>query len=64
MVSQRVFMLGQFSPALPWLPIGVTYLAIPVGCLFMFLNVLVYALRHLHTLATGKGEDAYRPDAI
>ena len=63
-VAQRVFMLGQFSPSLPWLPIGVTYLAIPVGCFFMFCNVLAYAIRHLHTAATGKGADAHNPDAV
>lgn len=63
-VSQRVFMLGQFSPSLPWLPIGVTYLAIPVGCFFMFFNVLAYAIRHFHTMATGQGQEAYDPHAI
>lgn len=63
-VSQRVFALGQFSPSLPWLPIGVTYLAIPVGCFFMFCNVLVYAIRHFHTMATGQGGDVYDPHEI
>jgi TRAP-type C4-dicarboxylate transport system permease small subunit len=63
-VSQRVFMLGQFSPSMPWLPIGVTYLAIPVGCFFMFCNVLVYAVRHFHTLLTNEGKDVYDPHAI
>jgi TRAP-type C4-dicarboxylate transport system permease small subunit len=63
-VSQRVFALGQFSPSLPWLPIGITYLAVPVGCLFMFFNVLAYAIRHFHTLATGAGEDVYDPHEI
>lgn len=63
-VSQRVFMLGQFSPSLPWLPIGVTYLAIPVGCFFMFCNVLVYAVKHFHTMATGQGGDVYDPHEI
>jgi TRAP-type C4-dicarboxylate transport system permease small subunit len=63
-VSQRVFALGQFSPSLPWLPIGVTYLAIPVGCLFMFCNVLAYAIRHSHTMVTGEGGDVYDPHEI
>ena len=63
-VAKRVFMLGQFSPSLPWLPIGITYLAIPIGCFFMFCNVLVYAFRHLHTAATGKDADVYNPDEI
>ena len=63
-VSQRVFMLGQFSPSLPWLPIGITYLAIPVSSFFMLCNLLVYAIRHLHTAATGKDADVYNPDEI
>lgn len=63
-VSQRVFALGQFSPSLPWLPIGLTYLAIPVGCFFMFFNVLAYAIRHFHTMATGQGADVYDPHEI
>jgi len=63
-VSQRVFALGQFSPSMPWLPIGITYLAIPVGCFFMFCNVLAYAIRNIHTLATGQGEDVYDPHEI
>ena len=63
-VAQRVFMLGQFSPSLPWLPIGVTYLAIPLGCFFMFCNVLVYAIRHFHTAATGRDADVYNPDQL
>jgi len=63
-VSQRVFDLGQFSPSLPWLPIGITYLAIPVGCFFMFFNVLAYSIRHFHTLVTGEGKDIYDPHEI
>jgi TRAP-type C4-dicarboxylate transport system permease small subunit len=53
-VSRRVFMLGQFSPSMEWLPIGLVYLAIPVGSLFMMTNILAYALRHLHALRTGE----------
>jgi TRAP-type C4-dicarboxylate transport system permease small subunit len=45
-VTQRVFMLGQFSPSMPWLPIGCLYLVIPLCSFFMTLNVLAYALRH------------------
>lgn len=63
-VSQRVFALGQFSPSMPWLPIGITYLAIPVGSFFMFCNVLAYAIRHFHTMATGQGADVYDPHEI
>jgi TRAP-type C4-dicarboxylate transport system permease small subunit len=46
-VTQRVFMLGQFSPSMPWLPIGCIYLVIPLCSFFMTLNVAAYALRHL-----------------
>jgi TRAP-type C4-dicarboxylate transport system permease small subunit len=53
-VSSRVFTLGQFSPAMEWLPIGLVYLAIPVGSLLMLLNILAYTLRHLHALRTGE----------
>jgi TRAP-type C4-dicarboxylate transport system permease small subunit len=63
-VSQRVFMLGQFSPSMPWLPTGVTYLAIPVGCFFMFCNVLAYAVRHFHAMVTNEGHDDYSPHEI
>jgi TRAP-type C4-dicarboxylate transport system permease small subunit len=63
-VAKRVLMLGQFSPSMPWLPIGVTYAAIPVGCFFMFCNVVVYAARHLRTAMTGKGEEVYNPHEI
>ncbi|MDR3176471.1 MAG: TRAP transporter small permease [Desulfovibrio sp.] len=52
-VTRRIFQLGQFSPSLPWLPVGLVYLIIPVGCLFMGLNVLTYALRHLAAIRSG-----------
>lgn len=45
---------ASFSPAMEWLPIGLVYLAIPVGSLLMLLNILAYALRHLHALRTGE----------
>lgn len=64
LVAMRVFALGQFSPSMPWLPIGLTYASIPVGCFFMFWNVLAYALRHLHTMLTGEGADVYNPDEM
>ncbi|GHV52257.1 C4-dicarboxylate ABC transporter permease [Deltaproteobacteria bacterium] len=63
-VSQRVFNLGQFSPSLPWLPVGIIYLAIPIGCLFMALNVLAYTIRHINSLTTGAALDAFNPDEI
>ena len=37
-----------------WLSIGLVFLAIPIGSLFMFLNVLATTLRHVHTLRTGE----------
>ncbi|WP_337997707.1 TRAP transporter small permease [Oleispirillum naphthae] len=42
-VAQRVFSLGQVSPTMEFLPIGVTYFAIPIGCLFMILNLVEQA---------------------
>ncbi len=63
-VSQRVFMLGQFSPSLPWLPIGITYLAIPIGCLFMFLNILAYAIQNMHSVCTGQAQETVDPHAL
>jgi len=53
-VSSRVFTLGQFSPSMEWLPIGLVYLAIPVGSLLMMLNIFAYTLRHLQALRTGE----------
>jgi TRAP-type C4-dicarboxylate transport system permease small subunit len=53
-VSNRVFTLGQFSPSMEWLPIGLVYLAIPIGSLLMILNILAYTLRHLHALRSGE----------
>lgn len=52
-VSSRIFNLGQFSPSMEWLPIGLVFLAIPIGSLFMILNVLAYTLRHINSLMTG-----------
>jgi len=45
-------------------PIGVTYTAVPVGCFFMFCNVLAYSIRHIHTAVTGRDADVYDPDEI
>lgn len=53
-VSARVFNLGQFSPSMEWLPIGLVYLAIPIGSLLMILNILAYTVRHLYALRSGE----------
>lgn len=53
-VASRIHGLGQFSPSMEWLSIGLVFLAIPIGSLFMFLNVLATTLRHVHTLRTGE----------
>jgi TRAP-type C4-dicarboxylate transport system permease small subunit len=62
-VTQRVFMLGQFSPSLPWLPIGCIYLVIPLGSFIMALNALANALRHF-TDAGGKPDSTAEPANI
>ena len=51
--TMRIFELGQFSPSMEWLPIGWTYLAIPLGSFFMLLNVLAYTLQHLDAFRKG-----------
>jgi TRAP-type C4-dicarboxylate transport system permease small subunit len=52
-VTMSNFNLGQFAPSMEWLPIGLVYLAIPLGSLFMLLNVLAYALQHLDSFRKG-----------
>jgi len=42
-VAQRVLSLGQVSPTMEFLPIGITYFAIPIGCFFMLLNLVEQA---------------------
>ena len=52
-VSSRVLSLGQVSSSMGFLPVGAVYLAVPIGSLFMALNVLYHALNHVQT-ALGK----------
>lgn len=49
-VASRVMSLGQMSSSMGFLPVGVVYLAVPVGSLFMALNVLYHAVSHLQTI--------------
>ncbi|MBE0529367.1 MAG: TRAP transporter small permease [Rhodospirillales bacterium] len=44
-VAMRVLALEQISPTMEFLPIGVIYLAIPIGCFFMILNLLEQSYR-------------------
>lgn len=39
-VAVELIRLGQISPSMGFLPIGVVYLAIPVGSFFMILNLI------------------------
>ena len=52
-VSSRILMTTQAATSMEWLPIGAVYLGIPIGSLFMLLNVLNYALRHAKMIQTG-----------
>jgi TRAP-type C4-dicarboxylate transport system permease small subunit len=42
--------LGQTSASMGFLPVGVVYLAVPLGSLLMALNVLYHAGEHLQTI--------------
>ena len=53
-VSMRIFSLGQFSPSMEWLPIGLVFLAIPLGSFFMIMNILAYTIRHIHAFCLGE----------
>lgn len=46
-VASRVFDLGQVSASMDFLPIGLVYLAVPLGCLFMSLNILMHTTVHI-----------------
>jgi TRAP-type transport system small permease protein len=46
-VASRVFDLGQVSASMDFLPIGLIYLAVPLGCLFMSLNILMHTTVHV-----------------
>jgi len=43
LVSSRVFIFGQKSASMDFLPIGLVYLAVPLGSLFMALNIVMHS---------------------
>ncbi|BBD09163.1 TRAP transporter small permease [Desulfovibrio ferrophilus] len=49
-VASRVLSLGQVSSSMGFIPVGIVYLAVPIGSLFMALNVLYHALMHVQTI--------------
>jgi len=49
-VASRVLSLGQVSSSMGFLPVGAVYLAVPIGSLFMGLNVLHHALERVRTI--------------
>ncbi|WP_051689518.1 TRAP transporter small permease [Pelobacter seleniigenes] len=49
-VAIRVFKLDQVSASMDFLPIGLIYLAVPLGCLFMTLNIIMHAGSHVREL--------------
>jgi TRAP-type C4-dicarboxylate transport system permease small subunit len=49
-VASRVLALGQVSSSMGFLPVGAVYLAVPVGSLFMGLNVLYHTLEHIQLI--------------
>lgn len=52
-VASRVLSLGQVSSSMGFLPVGIVYLAVPIGSLFMALNIIYHAACHIRTI-TGK----------
>jgi len=46
-VASRVYSLEQMSASMDFLPIGLIYLAVPLGCLFMSLNILMHSIDHI-----------------
>ncbi len=53
-LSRSASSVDALTSALPGLHPGLVYSAIPICCLFMFLDISVYTLRHIHSLLTGK----------
>lgn len=49
-VTTEILELGQISPSMPWLQLGWTYLAIPVGSLFMALHIV----EHIYNIWTSE----------
>lgn len=50
LVASRVFALEQMSASMAFLPIGLIYLAVPLGCLFMSLNILMHTMGHVRLI--------------
>jgi len=53
-LCNRLIAMGQTSPAIPRLLMGVVYLAIPIGSLLMICNILPHVARCLLAVHTGK----------
>lgn len=53
-VCRLVFRFGETATSMPWLPMGVIQLAIPLASVFMALNVLAYLLGHIRVLISGE----------
>ena len=49
-VASRVLNLGQVSASMGFLPVGLVYFAVPIGSLFMALNVIQHAFTHVQTI--------------
>lgn len=61
-LSLRLIEMGQTSPAMPSLLMGVVYLAIPLGSILMILNILPRTLARLQALVSGEWSAADRGD--
>lgn len=49
-VSSRVLALGQTSSSMEFIPVGLIYLAVPLGSLFMALNIIQHALERVQII--------------
>lgn len=52
-LSLRLIEMGQTSPAIPSLLMGVVYLAVPIGSFLMLMNILPKTVSRLQALITG-----------
>lgn len=57
-VCRLVFKFGETATSMPWLPMGIIQLAIPLASVFMALNVLAYLLGHFRVLISGDEQSA------
>ena len=55
-VAARVFRLEQVSASMDFLPIGLVYIAVPLGCLFMSLNIIMHSINHIQQLRSSAEE--------